>query len=338
MNRILSRWENCVPLDRFDIPALVLVAMSAAACGANGSGGADAASAAGNAGQDSGVGVSPVFDAGSSSGTDAGGSVANNADDGGGSDSGSNMDLPTPVDGGGSGSEASVSSEAGVSDGGHGNKILIYTVATGYVHASIPDTATGLANAATTAGLVPEKSVDRTKFATGGLSQYAGVVLVANSGAPFGSPGTTEIQTLIDFVRGGGGLVALEDANHAYTAPQYISLIGGEFNGHSALGPATCTPVSTSPVTSLLPATFAPVPQDEIYYYTMIGPSSQIAVNCSAYGSAPRPVAWTRTEGMGRVFYSGLGHTSAAWIDTPNNPSLMVHKLVFPALLWTIGR
>jgi hypothetical protein len=40
-------------------------------------------------------------------------------------------------------------------------------------------------------------------------------VLVATSGAPFGSPGTTQIQTLIDLVRSGGGLVALEDANHA---------------------------------------------------------------------------------------------------------------------------
>jgi len=319
-------------MDRFEV---VLVAISVAGCGASGGGAADAGSGT-VGGQDSGASVSQGFDAGAQSETDAGGGVVGNGNDAGGNDNSANIEASAPSDGAASGGEASLP-EAGVSGGGHGNKILIYTLATGYVHASIPDTATGLANAATAAGLEPEMSADPAKFATGALSQYAGVVLVATSGAPFGSPGTTQIQTLIDFVRGGGGLVALEDANHAYTAPQYISLLGGEFNGHSALGPGTCSPVSTSPVAAMLPATFA-VATDEIYYYTMVGADSQTAVNCSAYGSAPRPVAWTRTEGMGRVFYSGLGHTSAAWIDTPNNPSLLVHKHVFPALLWTIGR
>jgi hypothetical protein len=220
---------------------------------------------------------------------------------------------------------------------GHGNKILVYTLATGYVHASIPDTATGIAHAATAAGLLPETSADPAKFDPGGLSQYAGVVLVATSGAPFGSPGTTQIQTLIDFVRGGGGLVAIEDANHAYASVQYISLIGGEFTTHSALGPGTCSPVGNNPAVAMLPAAFA-VTSDEIYFFTNVNADDQVVLRCSAYGSAPRPVAWVRMEGLGRVFYTSLGHTSAAWMDTPGQPSLLVHDHVFPGLLWTIGR
>jgi hypothetical protein len=313
-------------MDRFAIAVLVLIPFPAVACG--GGAGIGAASMVVGEDRDGEAAGSPGIDAGALPRTEE--ASAGDADD-------SSADAPAPSDGGGSEAEASPSSEGGGIVVAHGNKILIYTLATGYVHASIPDTATGIAHAATAAGLVPETSADPAKFDPGGLSQYAGVVLVATSGAPFGSPGTTQIQTLIDFVRGGGGLVAIEDANHAYASVQYISLIGGEFTSHSALGPGTCSPVGNNPAVMMLPATFA-VTSDEIYFFTNVNADDQPVLRCSAYGSAPRPVAWVRTEGLGRVFYTSLGHTSAAWIDTPGQPSLLVHKHVFPALLWTIGR
>ena len=44
------------------------------------------------------------------------------------------------------------------------------------------------------------------------------------------------------------------------------------------------------------------------------------------------PVAWTKTYGKGRVFYSTLGHTRELW-DTP-----WMQKMYFEALRWTMER
>ena len=42
------------------------------------------------------------------------------------------------------------------------------------------------------------------------------------------------------------------------------------------------------------------------------------------------PIAWARSYGKGRVFYSTLGHLDAAW----DNP--IVQKMYFQALLWVM--
>ena len=43
------------------------------------------------------------------------------------------------------------------------------------------------------------------------------------------------------------------------------------------------------------------------------------------------PVAWIKSYGQGRVFYTGLGHTDAAW-DDPRVRTMMVE-----AIKWAMG-
>jgi type 1 glutamine amidotransferase len=43
------------------------------------------------------------------------------------------------------------------------------------------------------------------------------------------------------------------------------------------------------------------------------------------------PLAWAKTHGKGRVFYSALGHAAATW-DNPD-----VHHMYFEALKWSLG-
>jgi type 1 glutamine amidotransferase len=146
-----------------------------------------------------------------------------------------------------------------------------------------------------------------------------------------------QIQTLIDFVEAGGGLVAIEDASHSYdgdfppaSAP-YIGLIGGDFNGHTGFGPGTCGTVGSHPTNTMLPATFAIT--DEVYYFKQAAPDIQVVLECENPGAAPRPVSWVRTQGAGRVFYTALGHADASWTAGP-----LVPDHVIPALLWSMGR
>jgi hypothetical protein len=269
----------------------------------------------------------------SSDATSSTGSVASS----GGSDSNAPDSGSTP--------DASVPPEGGTALG-RSNKVLIYTATTGFRHASIPAAATAIAAGATAAGLVPVLSPeDPTKmtdpipadFAPGALAPYGAVVLLATSGQPLGAPGTQQIQTLIDFVEAGGGLVAIEDASHCYdgdfppvSAP-YIALIGGDFNGHTGFGPGTCATVGTHPTISMLPATF-PI-TDEVYYFKDAAADVQVVLQCENPGAAPRPISWVRTQGAGRVFYTALGHADASWTSGP-----LVPDHVLPALLWTMGR
>jgi type 1 glutamine amidotransferase len=233
--------------------------------------------------------------------------------------------------------------------------VLIYGVATGFDHASIPAAATAIAQAAAGAGITADiqpagiTTMNNTvpipgDFTPQALAAYGAVVLLASSGEPMGTPGTSEIQALIDFVTAGGGLVAIEDANHAYDnstpnpSPAFISLIGADFQGHTAYGLGTCQPVGKQESNAMLPATFSVV--DEVYYYSQIGTDIQVVLNCENPGAAPRPISWVRTQGAGRVFYTGLGHDNHSWTGptAPDGGALLVGQHILPALLWTMKR
>jgi type 1 glutamine amidotransferase len=209
-------------------------------------------------------------------------------------------------------------------------KILIYTKCTGFVHASIPAAANAIANAAMGLGIASDQSADPAKFAPDQLAQYGAVVLVATTGEPLGSPGTQQIDALVAFVRGGRGLVAIEDANHAYdTNTTYVSLIGGDFNGHLGFGNYSCTKLGDHPSVHLLPATF-PI-TDEVYNLpNQFRMDNQVVLRCGPNAS---PISWVRAEGAGRVFYTALGHADASWTMPP-----LVDSHVIPGLLWTMGR
>jgi type 1 glutamine amidotransferase len=268
---------------------------------------------------------------------------------------GSASGASTPTSGssgatGASGASGAASGATGPVDGGPrgSSKVLIYGVATAFDHASIPTAAMAIAQAAAGAGLTADilpmgiTTANNTKaipsaFTPQALSAYGAVVLVACSGEPFGTPGTAEIAALVAFVNGGGGLVAIEDANHTYDnstpnpSPDYVALIGGDFNGHSGYGPGTCAPMGTNPSVTMLAATFAIV--DEVYYYQQLSKDIQVVLNCENPGAMPRPISWVRTQGAGRVFYTGLGHDNHSWTGGP-----LVPQHILPALLWTMGR
>jgi type 1 glutamine amidotransferase len=227
--------------------------------------------------------------------------------------------------------DAGTMADGGATDAGaRGNKVLLYTRSTGFVHDSTVTAAAAIAKAAMAAGLVPETSNDPAKFASpAALAAYAGVVLIATAGEPFGSPGTTQVQTLIEWVRAGGGLVGIENANHAYDSNMaYIGLLGGHFNGHSALGPDFCYKDGDHPSVAKLTATWQVT--DEIYNTNQFRMDNQVVLRCA---SDRRPISWVRQEGMGRVFYTSLGHLKDMW----NNPPL-VDGHVLPGLLWSMGR
>jgi type 1 glutamine amidotransferase len=263
---------------------------------------------------------------------------------------------------GGSGGATGTGGSAGAppGDGGAGsNKVLIYGVTTGFRHGSITAAANAITKAVMAAGLTTElvgctdatNKADATKLTAASLAQYGAVVLLANSGEPFGYPATQEIQNLVDWVQHGGALVAIEDADHCYDgqfnghpeSQPYVNLIGNDFVGHpGGVAPATCTKVGTNASVAALAATFSTT--DEIYATSMFRMDNQTVLTCVSSGDGThtmRPVSYVREDGAGRVFYTALGHDDARWtapMDAKAANSRLVEDHVVPALLWAMRR
>ena len=225
--------------------------------------------------------------------------------------------------------------------------ILLYTYSTGYRHASIPDginaiRALGAANGFGVDVVGTEAdalgSYCGNQPATGGdglftaarLSQYAAVVFLNTT--------TTSDSTLLDdagkagleaYIRAGGGFVGVHAAADAeYGWPFYQELLGTRFLAH---GPPVTASLrvedAAHPATSHLPSPWSRF--DEWFDFTE-NPraTAHVLVNLdeATYPDNPapmgdHPIAWCKTIGAGRSFYTGLGHHGAAFGDRARAPA-----------------
>ncbi|HUS90843.1 MAG TPA: ThuA domain-containing protein [Phycisphaerae bacterium] len=140
------------------------------------------------------------------------------------------------------------------------------------------------------------------------LGKYDAVMIYTCGGA------FTDAQQagLRDFVRGGGGLVAIHSANAiSGECADYIALVGSRFATH----PADHKFEQVRIVDASHPATtrmkdFSLV--EELYVLKDLRDDVQVLAETSYLGR-PMPVMYARTEGKGRVFYTALGHGARQW-------------------------
>ncbi len=187
----------------------------------------------------------------------------------------------------------------------------------------------------------PAKGEDQSGFAPK-FSQYE--VIVSNyNGEPWS---TATQQALVDYVRGGGGLVIVHAANNAFPDwPEYNDMIGlgwraANFGDRLTLD-AEGKPVRTSKgegpgaghgpqhafavitrdqdhaITKGLPTTWMHA-SDELYHGQR-GPAQNMRVLATAYSDpekkgtgAHEPMLWLIPYGQGRVFTTVLGHSPEA--------------------------
>lgn len=125
-----------------------------------------------------------------------------------------------------------------------------------------------------------------------------------------------EVESLIAFVEKGGALVGIHNAADSFTDdPAFVALIGGRFRTHPAQLDITTELVDSShPITQGVP-TFTV--WDELYLFSDYDPSRVhlLAQTRSFDDNGPVPIAWTREQGAGRIFYLSLGHNPATMHD-----------------------
>jgi len=149
---------------------------------------------------------------------------------------------------------------------------------------------------------------------------------------------------LLSFVREDGkGFVAAHTATTAFESwPAFGELIGARYDGHpwnTAYG-TVINEDPAFPATKHLPAAFTLT--DEFYQPKEFSRDairvllrldvSKMPPNTDLHRSdGDFPLAWAKTYGKGRVFYSSFGHAAGTW-DNPD-----VYRMYFEALKWSLG-
>ncbi|HEV2293201.1 MAG TPA: PVC-type heme-binding CxxCH protein [Tepidisphaeraceae bacterium] len=145
------------------------------------------------------------------------------------------------------------------------------------------------------------------------LNQYDGLMIYANEThiAP------EQEKAMIEYVRGGGGLIPIHCASYCFhNSPQYIKLVGGQFQKHKT---GTFSTRIVDPNHPIMKG-FKPFETwDETYVHTKLGEDIHVlqvrpeSVEGGYGGDGEEPWTWVRSEGEGRVFYTAYGHDHRTW-------------------------
>lgn len=223
-------------------------------------------------------------------------------------------------------------------------RILVYSGSTGFRHDSIPAAVEALKAIGAKAGYTVDATEDPEVFSAEKLKQYRALVLVSTSTDPKKPESEwftgAKRDALQGFLKDGKGVVGLHAAADShYNWGWYGQMIGGYFERHPKGTPkATVTVVDAkNPATAKLPKTLER--NDEWYYYKDFDPTVHvlITVDPASIGGGepdvnPNPLVWCHDFGGGRVFYSGLGHTSESYSE----PYLV--NLLSGALVYAVGK
>ena len=148
-------------------------------------------------------------------------------------------------------------------------------------------------------------------------------------------------EALLQFVRDGHGFVGAHVALTAFESwPEFLELIGGRFDQHPIVGPGTIVNENPEfPATRHFPASFAF--NDEFYQPKELSREkvdvllrldlTNVPANPALHLKGDYPLAWAKTYGKGRVFFSSFGHASSVW-DIRD-----VQQMYFEAIRWALG-
>jgi len=221
-------------------------------------------------------------------------------------------------------------------------RLLYLTHSAGYRHEAIPLSRTILSRIGQNSGLFDVTATeDVSALSTENLARYGAVMFYTTGELPMNA---AQKAALLDFVRSGHGFLGVHSATDTfYEWAEYGALIGGYFDGHPWHQSVRIDVAEPSDaLVSFLGRAFEI--KDEIYQIRdfdeqgsrvllrLDGRSvdlSRKGVHQRSYGW---PLAWRRSYGQGRVFYTALGHEQAVWRDP------RYQQLLLNAIRWCVDR
>ena len=145
------------------------------------------------------------------------------------------------------------------------------------------------------------------------LSQYDLLILYTTGNERRGA----DVDAIRGFVAQGKALVGIHNATDSFTDdPAFVQFIGGRFRTHPAqLNIETEIVDKAHPITEGLEDFSV---WDELYIFADYAPENVhlLAQTRSYAEEGVVPIAWTREEGAGRIFYISLGHNPSTLEDS----------------------
>jgi hypothetical protein len=222
-------------------------------------------------------------------------------------------------------------------------RVLVVTHTEGFRHSSIAvaeATITALgqrSNLFTTTFCRNRDDVVRMLTPTG-LAGFDALVFANTTG----NLGVPDLDALLNWIREGHGLAGMHSASDTYhESPDYLDMLGNEFRTHG--DQATVDAIvenAAHPASSPLGSRFRVF--DEIYLFTKPNRGSVTMLLSldrhpadglpDAGKPADLPLAWSKSYGQGRVFYTALGHREDVW----ENPIYQQH--ILGGIQWVLRR
>jgi uncharacterized protein len=219
-------------------------------------------------------------------------------------------------------------------------KLLYMTLSAGFHHEVVPFSAEIVKQIGEKSGAFDTTvTEDVGAFTAENLKKYDAVMFYTTGELPMTD---AEKKAFMTFIQSGHGFVGVHSATDTfYMWEDYLKLIGAYFNDHPWHQEVTVEVADpSSPLVKFLGKSFQV--NDEIYQMSDFqADTSHVLLRldpASVDLKNPRvrrrfydwPLAWTRQDGKGRVFYTALGHEKAVWEDP------RFQELLLNAILWAM--
>jgi len=155
-----------------------------------------------------------------------------------------------------------------------------------------------------------------------GLAGVSAVVFLHTTG----NLGIPDLEAFLAWIGSGRGFVGIHSASDTYhDAPAYLEMLGNEFETHGDQAEVEAiVETSSHPAVAHLGARYRVF--DEIYRFVRNNRGTVTPLLTLARFPADGlpgagqqgdlPLAWAKSHGTGRVFYTALGHRDELWRDT----------------------
>jgi type 1 glutamine amidotransferase len=197
-------------------------------------------------------------------------------------------------------------------------KVLIFTKTAGYRHGSIEKGVATIKELGLSNKFEVYQTDDSLQFNAANLKKYQLVVFLSTTGDVLGDEQQVAFE---NYIKNGGSYLGIHAATDTeYEWPWYGKLVGAYFLNHPKQQQATLDVINGDhAATQHLEGTWSHF--DEWYNFKNINPSLNVLLKLdeTSYEGGKNydnhPIAWFHEFDGGRAFYTGLGHTNAAFDD-----------------------
>jgi type 1 glutamine amidotransferase len=205
-------------------------------------------------------------------------------------------------------------------------RVLVVTHTAGFRHDSIPAAEQAIQQLGRESGLFDVafcRTADdvRRMLTPAALADTAAVVFASTTG----NIGIPDLAAFLGWIAGGRGFVGVHAASDTYhDEPAFLQMLGNEFDRHGKQTEIEAVVEAPShPAVSHLGQRYRVF--DEIYRFKQ--PNRERVTPLLTMDRYPDdglsqagepgdlPLAWTKSHGSGRVFYTALGHRTELWSD-----------------------